>query len=387
MLENERGKLDDIAAARDKRVWKVTQGLPVRAEIDDSETRPLYDVPTNFKEPIEILPPEQARKHFKLAPGYAANLFASESEFPELKNPVQLTFDSKGRLWILTMPDYPMFQPPNRPSDRLLILEDSDHDGRADKLTVFADGLHVPTGFELGDGGVYISQQPNLMFLRDTDGDDKADVRKLILHGFDSADSHHSIGAFTWGPGGGLYMHEGTFHHTSVETHSGPVRNAHGGVYRYDATTQNFETFVSYNFANPWGHVFNAWGQNFVADASGGRNYFGTAFSGKASPFTGQPDFGPFKYTYRSQMKQFIVKRVRPTAGCEFVSSRHFPPSAQGNFLLNNVIGFQGILQHRVKEEGSGFVGTEIEPMLFSSDRKLSPHRFAVRSRWGALRG
>ena len=373
VLENERGKLDDMAAIRDKRVWKVAQGLPLSAEIDDSGTRPLYDVPTNFKEPIEILPPEQARKHFKLAPGYAANLFASETEFPELKNPVQLTFDTRGRLWILTMPDYPMFQPPNRPSDRLLILEDSDHDGRADKLTVFADGLHVPTGFELGDGGVYISQQPSLMFLRDTDGDDRADVRKLILHGFDSADSHHSIGAFIWGPGGGLYMHEGTFHHTSVETHSGPVRNAHGGVYRYDPTTQNFETFVSYNFANPWGHVFDAWGQNFVADASGGRNYFGTAFSGKAPAFTGQPDFGPFKYTYRSQMKQFIVKRVRPTAGCEFVSSRHFPPSAQGYFLLNNVIGFQGILQHRVKEEGSGFVGTEIEPILFSSDRNFRP--------------
>ncbi len=373
VLENERGKLDDMAAVRDERIWKVAQGLPVSAEIDDSKTRLLYDVPTNFEEEIKILPPEQARKQFKLAPGYAANLFASEVEFPELKNPVQLSFDTRGRLWILTMPDYPMFQPPNRPSDRLLILEDSNQDGRADKLTVFADGLHVPTGFELGDGGVYISQQPNLMFLQDTDGDDKADVRKLLLHGFDSADSHHSIGAFTWGPGGGLYMHEGTFHHTSVETHSGPVRNAHGGVYRYDPTTQNFETFVTYNFANPWGHVFDAWGQNFVADASGGRNYFGTAFSGKAPPFTGQPDFGPFKYTYRSQMKQFIVKRVRPTAGCEFVSSRHFPPSAQGNFLLNNVIGFQGILQHRIKEEGSGFVGAEIEPILFSSDRNFRP--------------
>ncbi len=373
VLENERDKLDDMVHVRDERVWKVAQGLPVSTEIDDGGTRPLYDVPTNFKEKIGILPPEQARKHFKLAPGYAANLFASEMEFPELKNPVQLNFDSRGRLWILTMPDYPMFQPPNKPNDRLLILEDSDHDGRADELTVFADGLHVPTGFEFGDGGVYIAQQPNLMFLQDTDGDDRADVRKLILHGFDSADSHHSIGAFTWGPGGGLYMHEGTFHHTSVETHSGPVRNAHGGVYRYDPTTQNFETFVTYNFANPWGHAFDSWGQNFVADASGGRNYFGTAFSGKAPPFTGQPDFGPFKYTYRSEMKQFIVKRVRPTAGCEFVSSRHFPPSAQGNFLLNNVIGFQGILQHRVKEEVSGFVGIEIEPILFSSDRNFRP--------------
>ncbi len=373
VLENERGKLDDMVAIRDQRVWDTARGEPVSATIDDSTTRPVYDVPTNFTEPVRILPPEEAVKQFQLPPGYAINLFAGEGQFPELENPVQLNFDARGRLWVLTMPDYPMFQPPNRPNDRLLILEDVDQDGRADQLTVFADGLHVPTGFELGDGGVYLAQQPNLLFLKDTDGDDRADLRELILHGFDSADSHHSIGAFTWGPGGGLYMHEGTFHHTSVETHSGPVRNAHGGVYRFEPTTWKFETFISYNFANPWGHAFDAWGQNFVADASGGNNYFATAFSGRAPQFTGQPDFGPFKYTYRSQMKQFIVKRVRPTAGCEIVSSRHFPPAAQGNFLLNNVIGFQGVLQHRMREQGSGFEGTEIEPLLFSSDRNFRP--------------
>ncbi len=218
-----------------------------------------------------------------------------------------------------------------------------------------------------------MAQQPNLMFLKDIDGDDRADTRELILHGFDSADSHHSISAFTWGPGGGIYMHEGTFHHTSVETHSGPVRNAHGAVYRFEPTTQNFETFVTYNFANPWGHAFDSWGQNFVADASGGANYFATAFSGKAPQYLGQEDFGPFKFGNRSQMRQFIKMRVRPTAGCEFVSSGHFPPSAQGNFLLNNVIGFQGVLQHRMADEGSGFVGTEIEPLLFSSDRNFRP--------------
>ncbi len=373
VLENERGKLDDMVAIRDRRVWRVARGLPVSELIDDSQTRPLYDVPTNLHGPARILPPEEAIRKFKPAPGYTVNLFAGEVEFPELENPVQLTFDAKGRLWILTMPDYPMFQPPGRPNDQLLILEDVDRDGRADKLQIFADGLHVPTGFELGDGGVYVAQQPNLVFLKDTDGDDRADVRELILHGFDSADSHHSIGAFTWGPGGGLYMHEGTFHHTSVETHSGPVRNAHGGVYRFDPTTQSVETFVSYNFANPWGHAFDAWGQNFVADASGGSNYFATAFSGKVPPFTGQPDFGPFKFVNRPRMKTFIPMRVRPTSGCEIVSSRHFPPSAQGNFLLNNVIGFQGILQHRVDDAGSGFEGTEIEPLLFSSDRNFRP--------------
>lgn len=373
VLENERGKLDDMVANRDKRVWRVAQGLPVSDNIDDSNTRPLHEVPTNFRQPIPIFPPEEAIKHFKLAKGYAVNLFASEKDFPELKKPAQMTFDARGRLWVLTLPDYPMFQPPNKPNDKLIILEDVDRDGRADKSTVFADGLHVPTGFELGDGGVYLAQQPNLMFLKDVDGDDRADVRELILHGFDSADSHHSISAFIWGPDGGLYMHEGTFHHTSVETPYGPVRNAHGAVYRYHPRTGKFETFIHYNFANPWGHAFDRWGLNFVADASGGNNYFAAAFSGKAPQFTGQSDFGPFKFAYRAPLKTFIEKRVRPTSGCEIVSSRHFPPEAQGNFLLNNVMGFQGVLQHVLKDDGSGISGTEIEPLLFSSDPNFRP--------------
>ena len=105
------------------------------------------------------------------------------------------------------------------------------------------------------------------------------------------------------------------------------------------------KSIVHYNFANPWGHCFDRWGQNFIADASGGANYFATAFSGKAPQFTGQADFGPFKYQYRRSMRQFFPKRVRPTAGCEIVSSRHFPPEVQGNYLLNNCIGFQGVLQ------------------------------------------
>ena len=373
VLENERGKLDDMVALRDQRIWRVARGESVSLEIDDSGTRPLYDVPTNFDQPVAILPPQEAKKHFTIADGYEINLFASEIDFPDLKNPVQLNFDNRGRLWVAAMPDYPMFQPPNKPHDKLIILEDVDGDGRADKSTVFADDLHVPTGFELGDNGVYVAQQPNLIFLRDRDGDDRADERKLLLHGFDSGDSHHSIGAFTWGPGGGLYLHEGTFHHTAVETSRGPVRNAHGGVYRYDPTKDQFDTFIHYNFANPWGHIFDRWGQNFVADASGGANYWGTAFSMKTPSYTGQEDFGPFKFAYQEQMQQFIVKRVRPTAGCEIVASRHFPPQAQGNFLLNNCIGFQGILQHVMKAEESGFVGTEIEPLLFSTDRNFRP--------------
>ncbi len=140
-----------------------------------------------------------------------------------------MTFDAKGRLWVTTMPSYPMYLPGKPVNDKVLIFEDTDGDGKADKQTVFADGLHVPTGIELGDGGVYVAQQPNLMFLKDTDGDDKADVRELILHGFDTADSHHAMHAFTWDPGGALYWQEGTFHHTQVETPYGPQRVQRGG--------------------------------------------------------------------------------------------------------------------------------------------------------------
>lgn len=373
VLENERAKLDEMCEVVDRRIWSTAQGNPPAGPVDYSGTRKLYDVPTNFREPIRILPPEEAIKKFTVADGYEVNLFASEVDFPDLKNPVNFTWDARGRLWVATMPSYPQYQPPHKPNDKLLILEDTDGDGRADRQTVFADGLHLPTGFELGDGGAYVAQEPNLVHLVDTDGDDRADERHIILGGFDSGDSHHAIGAFVWGPGGGIYLHEGTFHVTQVETPYGTVRNAHGAVYRFDPTRQKVETFISYNFANPWGHCWDRWGQNFVADASGGANYFGTAFSLRTKNYEGEDDFGPFKFVYRKQMEQFFKKRVRPTAGCEIVSSRHFPPEAQGNYLLNNCIGFQGVLQHTVKEDGSGFVGEEIEPILFSSDRNFRP--------------
>ena len=143
-----------------------------------------------------------------------------------------MTFDAKGRLWVDDDAVVPDVSARHAAERQVLILEDTNGDGKADKQTVFADKLHVPTGIELGDGGVYVAQQPNLMFLKDTDGDDRADIRELILHGFDSADSHHAMHAFTWDPGGALYLQEGTFHHSQVETPYGPTRCSEAGVFR-----------------------------------------------------------------------------------------------------------------------------------------------------------
>ncbi len=304
--------------------------------------------------------PAVALQRLTPAEGYAVNLFASEQDFP-IGNPVAMTFDARGRLWILTMPTYPHQEPGVDPDDKLIVLEDTDGDGRADKHTVFADGLYQPAGFELGDGGAYVAQPPDILFLRDTDGDDVADERRVLLHGFGTEDSHHAIHSFVWGPGGALYFQEGTFHHSQVETPYGPVRMQYAGVFRYEPRSHRLERYVSYRFANPWGHEFDRWGQNFISDASGGRNYFGL-------PLTGYLPY-PEKHPW---MKVF-TSIVRPTAGSEFVSSRHFPEEAQGNFLYNNVIGFHGIKQHRMHAEGSGFAGEEIEPLLTSADINFRP--------------
>ncbi|MEZ6107463.1 MAG: azurin [Pirellulaceae bacterium] len=355
-------KLRNMIGVRDRRVWAAAKGESLPAEIDDSQTGEFVEIPTNVEAEVVISSPEQQLNSFHLPDGYTVDCFASEVDFPDLKNPVQFAIDARGRVWVCTMPSYPMYLPGEPVNDKILILEDTDGDGKADKQTVFAEGLHLPTGIELGYGGCFVAQQPNLMFLKDTDGDDVADVREIVLHGFDSADSHHSISAFTWGPSGELYFQEGTFHHTQVETPYGPQRVKNASVFRFEPRTWRFEIFVSYGFANPWGHTFDDWGQNFVADASGGANYFGTAFSGDV--------VYPHKH---AGLKQFLVKQWRPTCGCEFVSSHNFPAEAQGNYLLNNCIGFHGVLQYKMHDEGSGFGADPVEPLLRSEDTNFRP--------------
>ena len=355
-------KLRAMTAVRDRRVWDVAQGKAVPATIDDSGTGELPPIASNVKAPPPALSAQQSLEKMQVEEGYEVNLFASEAEFPNLANPVQMAFDARGRLWIATMPGYPQVFPGVPVDDKILVYEDTDGDGRADKETVFADGLHLPTGLELGDGGCYVAQEPNLVFLKDTDGDDCADVREIVLDGFDSADSHHAIGAFASDPGGGLLMMEGTFHHTAVETIRGPRRCSNAGIFRYDRRREQFDVFVSYPFANPWGQTFDRWGQYFAADASNGANYFGT-------PFTGDIDY-PHKH---GTLKQFLQKQWRPTTACEFVSSRQFPDDAQGNYLLNNCIGFQGVLQYAVREDGSGFAAEPVDPLLKSDDPNFRP--------------
>jgi len=358
----EMAKLDAMVQRRDQRVHALASGLDP-TPLDEGDAGDLAAVQTNYEGPdIIYRDPADTSAGFQLPEGYEARCFASEQDFPELANPVALAFDGKGRLWVLAIPTYPQYLPGVEPEDKLLVLEDIDGDGRADTCDVFAEGLHVPTGFELGDGGVYVAGQPNLLFLKDTDGDGRADTRETVLHGFGTEDSHHALSAFEWGPGGGLYFQEGTFHHSQVETPHGPVRVKNGAVFRYEPRTGKVRVHVSYAFANPWGHVFDDWGQDYVADASGGANYLGANIASRMS----------YDRKHRG-VPTFNDKGIRPTGGCEVVSSEHLGESLQGDYLLTNVITLRGIRQHNLLDDGSGILGRHQQDLLVSDDPVFRP--------------
>jgi len=198
-----------------------------------------------------IRTPAEQQAEFTVAPGYHVNCFASEAEFPELRNPVQMAFDARGRLWVTTMPSFPHTIPGQRPADKILILEDRDHDGKADSCTVFANGFDALDGIAFHERGVVVSAQPRLLLLRDTNGDDHADQQEELLRGVDVTDSHHG-GMVQVDPLGQVLFCDGVFHRSQFETPFGVVRGIDSTTYRLDPNTGRVETEWQSLTPNPW---------------------------------------------------------------------------------------------------------------------------------------
>jgi mono/diheme cytochrome c family protein/glucose/arabinose dehydrogenase len=363
-------KTRQMAALRDTLIHEVAAGKKTDLTVDDSGTLVLPPVPTNYQPSVKngsdrYLYGEDAVKSLTLPEGYKAELFASEKEFPNLANPLQLSFDNKGRLWVAVAPTYPHYRPGDAlPNDKILIYEDTDGDGKADRETVFADHLHLPIGFEFAPEGVYLSQEPNLVLLRDTDGDDKADSKEIILGGFDTHDTHHAISAYAADPSGAFMLCEGVFLHTNVETAYGPVRCVDGGFLRYSPQRGHLERTAQLSIPNPWGVTFDKWGQDFFLHTSGpSMNWM--------LPVSVKPTFGS-----KTPSTQDLIpekQKVRPTSGLEVVSSRHFPDEVQGDIILCNAIGFLGIKQHQIEDDGTGWKTTFRHDLLKSADGNFRP--------------
>ena len=365
----EQEKIRQMTAIRDTAIWMATKGEVKDLAAADAKTRSLPEVKTNYNPDqngsLEYKYGEDALQEIKTAPGYKIELFASESEFPDLANPVQLSFDNKGRLWVATMPSYPHYKPGDpRPKDKLIILEDTNNDGKADKQTTFSEDLHIPVGFELAPEGVFVSQGNNLILLIDDNKDDKADRKEILLSGFDDHDTHHAISAFTTDESGAIYMAEGVFLHTNVETSYGPVRATNGGFYRYQPQRHQLERVNQVSIPNPWGIAFDDWGQNFYAETSGPNvNWM---LPGSTLPRYGNSNFKGPNMIEKAQM-------VRPTSGLEFIHSRHFPDEVQGDMIINNTIGFLGTKQHQMVEDKVGFHTKFRQDLVYSTDRNFRP--------------
>src|SRR4051812_6579377 len=292
--------------------------------------------------------PELERKTFILPEGFEVNLFAAD---PLLAKPIQMNFDPQGRLWVASSEVYPQIKPGQVANDKVIVLEDLDGDGRAEKTTVFADGLLIPTGVEPGDGGAYVANSTELLHLSDSDGDGKADRRRVVLSGFGTEDTHHILHTLRWGPDGMLYFNQSLYIHSRVETPWGVRRLGGGGIWQFRPESAWLEVFAR-GWVNPWGHGFDRWGQSFATDGAGGKGInsllpgaFYDAAVGAARILDGLNPGSP-KY-----------------CGAEIVSGRHLPEDWRGNILTNDFRA-NNVRRFVLSDDGAGYASRNLPNLI-----------------------
>jgi len=294
---------------------------------------------------------------FELAEGFEINLFAGD---PDIAKPIQMNWDAEGRLWIVSSRLYPHIKPGQRSDDQIIVLEDADGDGVAEKKTVFAEDLLIPTGLLPADGGVYVANSTEVLFLKDTDGDGKADLRKVMLSGFGTEDTHHLLHTLRGGPDGMMYMNQSIYIHSHVETPYGPRRLMGGGIWHFRPQTRELEVF-SEGMINPWGHVFDKWGQSFATDGAFGE---GVNYVFPGAVFATAPG------------AKRIMKGMSPGqpkhCSLEILNGTHLPEEWRGVYLANDFRGHR-VNAFRVSDEGAGYAARQIEDLVKTTHSAFRP--------------
>ncbi|MGK0185606.1 MAG: azurin/glucose/arabinose dehydrogenase [Verrucomicrobiales bacterium] len=367
----EKPKLSEVWAIKPvegKPIWFPTpssRAIPGVAKEDEAQWEVEGDGPPDK----HLRTPQEQLALFDVAEGYEVNLFASEQRFP-IANPFAIKFDAKGRLWVGNTPTWPHSLPGKQPMDSIVILEDNDRDGVADKHTVFLDKMKLIHGFGLADGGgAFVAQVPNLILAKDTSGDGKADWVRAVLHGFGAEDAEHAMNNFRWSPGGSLYFSQGIFYNTQIETPYGPQRVRDAAVFRYTPREHRLEIPVSHALWNPYGKVFDHWGRGILLDASAGQYY--------------PMDVISTPYVFPEEKSRTNHLSFAPggsiAAGCEFVRNRHFPQEVQGRFLVNHCEGDVGTHWYDIETKGSIYEAKRHAPLATCQDRTFRPVAMA----WG----
>lgn len=302
--------------------------------------------------------PMEDLRTLEVPEGFEVQLYSAD---PQIAKPIQMNFDAQGRLWVVSSESYPQLEPGAPPRDKIFILEDADGDGRAETSTVFAEGLMLPTGLEIGDGGVYVGQSTEVLHLRDTDGDGKADDRRIVLSGFGTEDTHHLVHTFRWGPGGNLHFAQSIYIHSHVETPRGVRRLNGGGFWLFRPDSMRLSVLV-YGMVNSWGIAFDDFGQSFGVDndhEESSIKYFLPGARLKHTP--GEKHILPG-----------IVMQKPKYCGAEFVTGSHFPDDWQGDFITCDFRAHR-VCRYKIVEDGAGYKANELAPIIQSTNIAFRP--------------
>ena len=345
-----------------------------------------YKKAISVGEPPPDHSPEAELASFKVLDGFEVNLFASEKD--KVPNPLVIRWDERGRLWVLSTTAYPQPAPDEVCNDQVLILEDTDHDGRADKRTVYADGLRMPMGMELaGPGELYVGEGEKLWLFKDTNGDDQVDEKEVIFSGFGTGDTHQNINSFIWSPDGALVMHQGLHCYSRVTTAWGVKQLYGAGFWRFWPRSRKLEAYPTGMPLNPWGTAFTKEGQPIMVAGAAGM-FWARPMEievpelprTSASPSTnketeGLPYFllGRFMLPHSGQ----IIKTdgLRKFCGVDIVGNAHWPNEMQEEIITGGFFE-NAIYRHKLRDDPeapSGFEAIEQPPLITSSSVAFRP--------------
>lgn len=317
------------------------------------------------------MPAEDSMDYMQVPVGFRLELFASE---PDVMNPIYMDWDERGRLWVLQSVDYPHYMKEDQiGNDSIRILEDTDGDGRCDKVTLFAEKLNLPTSFTFSNGGIIVAQAPNFLFLKDTDGDDRADIKELVMTGWGTRDTHAGPSNLQYGLDNRIWGAVGYSGFGGSERYGMRFSN---GAYRFQSDGTELE--FMYQFSNnAWGLGFNDAGDVFGGGANGAPSFFGVlpeaALAGEGRSAT---------MIANNRLLASITTNVRQTnnfgnfsgaTGQFFASSDRFPASWRNRSLF--IGGTTGHVINRFTEipEGGGYRGQNEFSVLASADEWVSP--------------
>ncbi len=358
-----------LVNAADARIQALARG--------ESAPALVMPPPANAGESPKALTPEEQLATFTVADGYEVTLFASERD--GVVKPTQISWDEKGRLYVACSPTYPQTQASAKRADFILVLEDTKGAGKADKSWRFAEGLTMVQGLEPGAGGLYVCDFDQLVQLRDTDGDGKADTRRVLFGGFGVGDTHQLINSICHGPDGSLWFSQGLHAFSRVESPWGIARLDRAAIWRLNPRTLRLEGFFGGGMAgaNCWGVAFDDYGQVFHKSGDRPHGYWSVPGMVRGASPSGSSSATSADTAYRNSPEQYhsvgpLFETSPKTTSIDIIGTRALPDDIQGCALIGGYFGAVVEL-HRFADAGSGFKTTQLPKLLKSSNAAFRP--------------